>query len=231
MSAYEARMQLVHDCPYSRLTQKYPAATVAMWCDLNSHVFEVSAPDQDMMGRVEQELGRLGHRQSVIRDNGVIRMVAKDCDCRPGAHSMLEEEGMWCEEPVIYRGGWEHYRVISHDQQNIGRFVRRMRAAGGKVELVSMKPLRLRGVAEDMLLTSSSMLAGLTDKQTQILADACLEGYFQEPAKLDLDALAKRAGLSRSTYGEHLRKAQAKLMSNLCPTIKLAAETVGQPRE
>jgi len=231
MSAYEARLQLTHDCPYSRLTQKYPEATVAMWCDLNSHVFEISAPEAGMVEKVEEELSHLGHRQSVIRDNGVVRMLTKDCDCQPGAANMMKEEGVWYQEPVIYHGGWENYRVISHEQSNIGRFVKRLNQSGGKVELLSLKPLRLRGVAEDMLLTSSSILAGLTDKQMRIMAEACMQGYFEEPAKIDLDTLAHRARLSRSTYGEHLRKAQAKLMANLCPMIQLAVETIMVDKE
>jgi len=230
MTAYEARLQLVHDCPYSRLTQKYPEATVAMWCDLNSHVFEISAPEPEMVQQVEEDLSRMGHRQSVLRDNGVVRMLAKDCDCQPGAATMMEEEGVWNQEPVIYQGGWEHYRIITHDQANIARFVQRLGRSGGKVELLSLRPFRLHGVAQDTLLTSSSVLAGLTDKQVRVLLEACLQGYFEEPSKVDLDTLAKRNGLSRSTYGEHLRKAQAKLMANLSPTIKLAAETICERR-
>jgi hypothetical protein len=56
------------------------------------------------------------------------------------------------------------------------------------------------------------------------LAEACNQGYFEEPSKTDLDYLARRAGLSRSTYAEHLRKAEGKLLTNLSAIIQLAAD-------
>lgn len=219
-------MQIVHDCPYSRLTQKYPDATIAMWCDGNNHIFEISAPEPSTVERVTEELSHMGTRQSVLRENGVVSLISKDCDCMPGASSMMSEEGIWPRAPTIYREGWENYQVLSHDKENISKFVRRFETSGGKVKLVSLKPLKLRGVAEEELMTSSAILSGLTDKQIQIMAQACVEGYFDEPSRTELDTLAKKAGLARSTYAEHLRKAQAKLMGNLCPLIHLAAETV-----
>ena len=225
MTPYDARMQVVHDCPYSRLTQKYPEAVIAMWCDRYSHVFEIRARDSETMQGVEEELNKLGHRQSVIREEGMMRIVAKDCDCGPGVSSMIAEEGVWSEEPVIYKDGWEHYHLIAHDKDSFTRLVKRIEKAGGAVKLTSLKPLRLRGIAEDMILTSSSILAGLTDKQMRVLAQACMAGYFEEPTRIDLDTLARQAHLSRSTYAEHLRKAQFKLLANLRPTIQLAAET------
>jgi predicted DNA binding protein len=38
------------------------------------------------------------------------------------------------------------------------------------------------------------------------------------------DELAKRAGVSRSTFTEHLRKAEGKVMTNFFPLLKLACK-------
>jgi hypothetical protein len=75
-----------------------------------------------------------------------------------------------------------------------------------------------------MIFTTSTLFAGLTDRQMKILATACVSGYFDQPAKVGLDDLARRAGISRSTYAEHLRKAESKLLENLCPVIQMAAD-------
>ena len=224
MPAYEARIRLVHDCFYSRLTQRFPEAAIAMWCNLNTHVFEVTSPDANLTARVEGELLREEVGGSSIREGKVVRIVAQRCDCGPGASSAIAEAGVWIEEPVIYKGGWEHYRVIAHEKTSIADAVNSLKAKGAKVELLSLKPLRLKGVAEDLVLASSSVLAGMTDRQVKALAEACNQGYFEEPSKTDLDYLSKKAGLSRSTYAEHLRKAEGKLLMNLAAIIQLAAD-------
>jgi hypothetical protein len=224
MPAYEARIRLVHDCFYSRLTQKYPEAAIAMWCNLNTHVFEVASSDADLTTKVEGELLREEVGGTAIQEGKVVRIVAQRCDCGPGAAAAITEVGGWFEEPVIYKDGWEHYRVIAHEKSVITDAVENLKAKGAKVELVSIKPLRLKGVAEDLVVASSSVLAGLTDRQVKALAEACNQGYFEEPSKIDLDYLSKRAGLSRSTYAEHLRKAEGKLLTNLSAIIQLAAD-------
>ena len=224
MPAYEARIKLVHDCFYSRLTQKFPEAAIAMWCNLSTHVFEVTSPEVELTTKVEGELLREEVGGSSIREGNVTRIVAQRCDCGPGASSAIAEAGAWIEEPVIYKGGWEHYRVIAHERSTIADAVMSLKKKGAKVELVSLKPLRLKGVAEDLVLASSSVLAGMTDRQVKALAEACNQGYFEEPSRTDLNYLARRAGLSRSTYAEHLRKAEGKLLTNLSAIIQLAAD-------
>ncbi|MCX6651883.1 MAG: helix-turn-helix domain-containing protein [Methanomassiliicoccales archaeon] len=225
MPLYDARIQVVHDCPYSILTRKYPEATIAMWCNMHSHVFELSAPSEEVLKLVERELGNLGTKQVTVREGSLLSMITKDCDCKPGVGSIIEEEGLWHEEPVVYRGGWENYHVLGHEREAFGRMVKRIEREGGTVNLQSLRPLRLRGVAKDMILTTSTMFAGLTDKQIEVLALASALGYFDRPAKVGLDELARRSGLSRSTYAEHLRKAEGKLLDNLCPLIQMAANS------
>ena len=224
MPLYDARIQVVHDCPYSILTRKYPEATIAMWCNMHSHVFELSAPSEEVLKLVEKELGNLGTKQATVREGSLLRMITKDCDCKPGVANIIEEEGLWHEEPVVYRQGWENYHIVGHEREAFGRLVKRIEKEGGTVQLQSLKPLRLRGAAEDMLFTTSTLFAGLTDRQVKVLAMACVSGYFDQPAKVDLDDLARRAGISRSTYAEHLRKAESKLLENLCPVIQMAAD-------
>jgi predicted DNA binding protein len=195
-----------------------------MWCNGNTHVFEVSSPEVGITDQVESFLLREEVGGSSIREGAAARIVAQKCDCSTGASSIICKAGGWVEEPIIYKGGWEHYRIIAHQQDCISEAVKGLKGSGAQVELVSLKTFTMRGVAEDLVLASSRVLAGITDRQVKALAEACNHGYFSEPAKVDLDTLAKRSGLSRSTYAEHLRKAEAKLLSNLSAIIQLAAD-------
>jgi hypothetical protein len=75
-----------------------------------------------------------------------------------------------------------------------------------------------------MLVPAENILAGLTDKQVEMLCEAFSLGYFDQPAKVTADELARRAGVSRSTFTEHLRKAEGKVMTNLYPVLRLACK-------
>jgi predicted DNA binding protein len=75
-----------------------------------------------------------------------------------------------------------------------------------------------------MLVPTESILAGLTDKQVEMLCEAFSLGYFEQPAKVTAEELARKAGVSRSTFTEHLRKAEAKILTNLFPILKLACK-------
>jgi predicted DNA binding protein len=53
----------------------------------------------------------------------------------------------------------------------------------------------------------------LTDQQLTALRRAYLGGYFEHSRKVNGDDLAKSMGISRSTYHQHLRAAERKLVS------------------
>jgi len=48
-------------------------------------------------------------------------------------------------------------------------------------------------------------------------------GLFEVPARTKMDDVAKAMGLSRSTLGEHLRKAELQMLRNSYPFLKLRA--------
>jgi predicted DNA binding protein len=56
--------------------------------------------------------------------------------------------------------------------------------------------------------------ARLTDRQYEVVERALEEGYFEWPREIDSEEMAETMEISRATFLEHLRKAQAKLLSD-----------------
>lgn len=55
----------------------------------------------------------------------------------------------------------------------------------------------------------------LTDRQREVLMTAYLSGYFEQPRETDSTDLADRLDISQSTFSQHLRTAQRKVISTL----------------
>ena len=60
-------------------------------------------------------------------------------------------------------------------------------------------------------------IPNLTQKQLDAYLLAKNEGYYDIPKKQNLAQLAANKNLSRSTFQEHLRKAEQKIMKHLSP--------------
>jgi len=73
-----------------------------------------------------------------------------------------------------------------------------------------------------MTPATENIVNGLTDKQLEMLCEVFSAGYFDQPAKVTADELARRASLSRSTFTEHLGKAENKVISNIILVLKFA---------
>ncbi|MBI3334087.1 helix-turn-helix domain-containing protein [Candidatus Pacearchaeota archaeon] len=62
----------------------------------------------------------------------------------------------------------------------------------------------------------------LPEKQRQAFRLALKHGYYRWPREADLGKLAQEAGVSVSTFQEHLRKAEARLLPFFAEHIDLA---------
>ena len=85
----------------------------------------------------------------------------------------------------------------------------------------AQRPQRL--VVENRLL-----LPDLTPKQAKALLAAHDGGYYAVPRNATTRELARRAGLSPSTFKEHLQRAEAQVVGAMLPFLRLRAEA-GEP--
>ena len=60
----------------------------------------------------------------------------------------------------------------------------------------------------------------LTDKQRQVLELALEYGYYKYPRKISVQDLAAKVKMPRTTFQEHLRKAEERVMNLLIEPLK-----------
>ncbi|MGD0057088.1 MAG: helix-turn-helix domain-containing protein [Methanomassiliicoccales archaeon] len=225
MTAYEARIEVTHDCPYCHMTRRFPNACMSVWCNSRSHVIEVASDSEEDLVAIESEMLLNASDSESFRQGRNVNIIMRDCDCKQSSSvtDLIEYSGCWYVPPSVFHGGWEYYKIMSWKKEKISKLVRSIEGIGGTVKLVSMRPLGEYGISSESYLTSGSIVAGLTRKQIDALAKAYQFGYFETPARIDADAMARRVGLSRSTFAEHLRKAESKVMYNIFPILEMVS--------
>ena len=102
-------------------------------------------------------------------------------------------------DAVSFKEGSEIWTVGSDDRENISKLYNGLQNLG-KVELVS--------------INKTAIESKLTNQQRDIVNLAKELGYYDWPRKISVTKLAKYYGLSKSTFIEHLRKAECKILLN-----------------
>jgi hypothetical protein len=64
-------------------------------------------------------------------------------------------------------------------------------------------------------ISFTKLLPELTKNQKKALELAINKGYYEYPKKINMEKLAKKQGISYSTYQAHLKKAEGKILPNI----------------
>jgi hypothetical protein len=125
----------------------------------------------------------------------------------PSLSSILEYMGLdgYLYPPLEIRGKKLTFSFLGSAQQ-VGEFIKKLNT------------LRIRHRV--VLLTEAnfspdSPLSKLTEKQREVLIAAYKHGYYDIPRRINSEKLAKKLSIGNSTLGEHLRKAERRLLINI----------------
>jgi len=84
-----------------------------------------------------------------------------------------------------------------------------------------LRKMPLHGhLAGSLSLTAEVLFSSLTEKQIDAILKAYSYGYFNLPRVADAKAIAEKMDTPRTTFQEHLNKAENKLISSLVPYIQ-----------
>ncbi len=221
MSMLEFRVR--HDCPISNISRRYPSVKIFEWSNREQQVLEFLVENHGDYEMVLEEMMAIDLKMDVVSDGRRVHLITRSRSCTAGVPTVTEsiEKSELLEiYPVVYDCGWEYYRVVAFESEEFGRLLKNLRASGFETEVLK------RGAFEGFLASSLSpsadaLFSGLTEKQMDSLVTAFIYGYYDRPRRTDIQSIAKRLGVPRSTFQEHLKKAERKVMSALIPHIQL----------
>jgi predicted DNA binding protein len=193
-------------------------------------LFQVTYPgDYQVSEMLEVGKELLGYSEAYHEVNSILFLTHQPyIEQIDSVMAMADETDCMLVPPMTFHEGWETHRLVTRSQDNVRRFVNEV-AKKGQVEVLSLKSLDHVDLMNNMGVGPGLLLEGLTDKQAYVLTTAYESGLFDVPARARMDRVADRVGLSRSTFGEHLRKAELEVLKNLYPFLKLRCCREGDP--
>ncbi|MBZ6494995.1 helix-turn-helix domain-containing protein [Natrinema longum] len=225
MSLYEASFRVKHECPYREISEQYPDLTIREWYLSDCQVIEITSsesPADELLEEIDQ-LGTILHRS--IDESG-LHVVTQSCLCslEGSIIERFEEYNCLYQPPTIHRQGWEHYTIIAFDESDIQALHHDLEA-DRDIEVLSKTAITEQQIPHSMLAPVDQLFEDVTERQMAALRLALESGYYEQPRKTSLRDLADRTAVARSTYEEHLRKAENKLLTNAGQFLRLVTAT------
>jgi predicted DNA binding protein len=228
MTRYELELRVEHDCPYTRFSKQLPNAITMHWCNNDKDVLEISTPEDIPEKTIEKELDELEHdlRAQLIRKvvvdpmNRILVYRHKSSSLKENVNAIIEQCNSVEIQPTVYRGGSEWYRIICFNGEDLQTLYSRL-ASFANVKTVSKEVYPDSSIKNNIMIRSSTLLGKLTRKQEIALRTALALGYFDIPSRTTSEFLAHEIGVSRSTFEEHLRKAEGKILKSVLPYLEM----------
>lgn len=113
-------------------------------------------------------------------------------------------------KPVLMdKQGFETWEIASYERKEIETFLGKVEKHFDNYKLLKLKETKIDNVFFPRLMPN------LTELQKRAIELAIQQGYYKTPREIDLRKLAKLMDLSLSTYQQHLRVAEEKLIPNI----------------
>jgi predicted DNA binding protein len=205
-----------------------PSAVVSHWCNWSRDVLEIAHPNlgseqvQAAIRDLAKSLGTKILRRSYAKSN--LQVVLQHCACDKIPPPTLPTIERWnCLElqPTVYTEGWEWYRVIAFSERDIRNLFRELDKSRAKVEVTSRGKVLEESVHDTLLVSSKSLFGSLTAKQARALVTAMSNGYYRIPRGANAGSLAKLLGTPRTSFVDHLRKEENKVLLALEPYLRI----------
>src|SRR3989338_4206820 len=112
--------------------------------------------------------------------------------------------GFFIEQHTVY-GGWEYWHVGVIDRENIGAMQEEISKIG-KLEVLYIGKVEFANTL-------------LSPQQKKVFSYAYEQGYYEIPRKITIDKIASALKLNHATCGEHLLKAENKMIKSMAKKV------------
>ncbi|MBW2989957.1 helix-turn-helix domain-containing protein [Candidatus Woesearchaeota archaeon] len=115
---------------------------------------------------------------------------------------------------VVDEKSYESWEIGSWDESILRDFIVKLQKEHFEVKILKIQNEKLNDIYFPQIMPF------LTKNQKKAIELAAQRGYYEFPRKAELKGLAKEAGISLSTFREHLRRAEKRIMPDLIRNVR-----------
>lgn len=222
---FQVRARILRDIPYCNLSLRHPDSVIHVWCNFERDIVETESPTAEKAAALrkdmEETLGPTLHRLEAQADRH-LQAFGDACshDYPAGVTRIIEGHDGLRYEPLTFRGGWQHFSFLTVVPDRIQDTLEAL-AVVGELEVLSKSRLESPLVSQTIIVPVETLFAGLTAKQASALNAAVAQGFYEIPRRSTVKDVAATLGVPRTTYEQHLRKAENKVMRAVAPYMRL----------
>jgi predicted DNA binding protein len=227
---YEISVEFGHHCTISDLSARFPSANFQFWDNVQKGFLEITSAKPDDFRPMSIELRKLQCgddylvlQKKVNAKGQLSALVMFDHDSKGSSPSMVAECGCFLVFPIVISAGREFLHILAFDKGASKRLMKRLNKAGeARIEEMRRIDFETSGLSSVMPLINP--ISDLTPKQAAALAMSMRNGYYELPRHTSTGKIADAAHVPRTTFQDHRKKAETKLMNALAPYIMTHAD-------
>lgn len=228
---FDVSLKLDHALPFSNLSKAFPTANIQRWCNLEVDILEIESAKEGEAARIEswlrgmvKKLGARLIRLNRYSSSSLEAVVGCKCATDNSTVAVMEWAGCIPVMPVSYKAGMEYCRMLAFTKESLNSAISRLSDVS-KLEIQSKSVVPRESARGAITVPVDEFLGSLTRKQLAAFLAAMQLGYYNLPKWITLEEIAAKQGIKRSTYEEHLRKAELKILQSVRPYARLAYVT------
>jgi len=124
------------------------------------------------------------------------------------------KETFWLKPVVVDEQGYEYWEIGSWKREVLNKFISDLQQEKYELKISQIKDAKINNIYFPQIMPF------LSKNQKIALELAYKRGYYDYPRKSELRDLAAEMNISLSTFREHLRRAEKKIMPDLIRNVK-----------
>lgn len=214
--------------PFNGLSKLFPDANISRWCNLQVDILEVTSQKREDLAKIEKSIRSMLKSLSAKLINisshseRSLEVVMK-CRCAINNSSVTIIEASNCIPvmPVIYKGGYEFCEILAFNNKDLSKALDNLSKIS-KVQIESQGSIYRPTARSSLTISVEDFFGELTRKQLDALVQSIEMGYYNDPKDKTIAEIASLLRISPSTFEEHLKKAEIKVMRAIIPYARIA---------
>jgi len=225
MTLFEVVLKVSFNDFFTDLTRRFPSASVYIWCNRENDIVEVVVRNPEDYPLVMEQIHAYNVLPNVVEESSDKRRFCMNmhrCDCMKEDTIVrhIGELDILNVFPNMVENGWVYHRLIVFRHKDLEELLRRLEMWGWVYKILRKVPFD-GFIASSLTITADALFSDLTEKQIDAMLTAYRHGYYKLPRDTDVQTIAAKEKVPRTTFQEHLKKAENKVVSGLVPYIQL----------